>query len=147
MKLFSALVIAVPFFIATASFSASTETLLREPTVIEDSISFTRINAGINPRAVAYSLSGRVKLGSNPCIARGVEARLEKSRRGKTIYVTPVLRFPPDFQRRICTMEYNPVYTTVSTEVRYLRNTVSDVIIKNVGEKGNNVSAFSFLVD
>ena len=117
----------------------------RETVIREGSLKITPINAGVNPQAFAMTVSGTVLLGGNPCQARGVTAKLERLRKGNKIYLVPVTFLPEDARGRICTLEYNPVFTTVSTSVRGLRNTISDVVVMNVNEPGASVSALSAL--
>jgi hypothetical protein len=133
---------------ATTTEASSNEPIHTEDTVVEDTViedvSFTPINAGINPDYFALVIRGSVLLGGNPCDAAGNSATLQQSLDGDKVLVVARLERTIDPDRR-CTAEWNPVYVTVETVVRERHSLVSDVIVRNVGEIGRDVSAFGRL--
>jgi hypothetical protein len=125
--------------------SAAPRSSIGETTILKDSIRAIPVNAGINPRASALSISGKVLIGGNRCKANGVRARLEITTQGSIKYLTPVLVYPAHYHRRNCTMEMKPVYSEVTSTVRTMRDHITDIVIKNVDIMGNEVSAYDFI--
>jgi hypothetical protein len=103
------------------------------------------INGGINPSYKALSITGNVGLGTNPCFASGVTAQLTQQVVGNTLYVVAVTTTPADHINRICTLEYNPIATKVETTVHFDTTVIEKVIIKNVDQHGQEVSAFELI--
>lgn len=102
------------------------------------------IPGGINPDFRAVRISGEVLLGSNPCRARGVKTKLVHRKIGSQIMVT-ALRDASLAEHRICTMEYNPQYAIVRTNVFYHSQLTGQIMIKNVDKMGNHRNAFDFM--
>lgn len=140
MKMIRAAMVALPILAAAGSSQAATRIGPQETVILDDTLSISPTNGGFNPNAFAFEIMGEVELGSNPCRARNVEAQLVQRRRGTTIVVIPMLMYPADFQRRICTLEYNPVRVGVKTRVHGMYPTTTEVRVKNVGEMGREVS-------
>jgi hypothetical protein len=99
----------------------------------------TPINGGINPTFFGYRLDAHVMIGSNPCEARGIHARLAKQKEGDVIYVIPQITVSP-LEGRICTREFNPQYEDVSLEIRADHTRVSAIRVRNVDEIGRTVA-------
>jgi hypothetical protein len=98
------------------------------------------VNAGINPQAFAWELTGRIMTGSNPCQANGVEAFVREIQDGDRLLVVPMIARPASYENRICTREFNPQYAKVTKVIRGFMNVTSDVIVKNVGAVGQDRS-------
>jgi hypothetical protein len=101
------------------------------PTLIRE-FTATPINAGVHPDAFAYRVTATALRGENPCIAENTELWIDRRRDGDTLFLT-ALREPIDPQR-VCTMEYNPTFEELTTEVRGFRDDPRAVVVENVGE-------------
>jgi hypothetical protein len=95
------------------------------------------VNAGINPSAFAYEISGMVMTGGNRCGAKGVTAKLKEVRVGTEIHVVPVLVKKKEAPRA-CTREFMPQYQSTKITVRGMASQITDVIVKNVGQIGTD---------
>lgn len=91
-------------------------------------------------------ITGVMQVGSNACMARGVVAKLSTEFKSSTgeILVTPELH-RTTAAGPICIMVYQPVTQKVSTVVRLGDTQLEDIVIKNMGEMGNNVTAAELL--
>ena len=70
-------------------------------------------------------------------MAEGIKAELISAREGDKMIVKAVRNA---VTKRVCTMEYNPVYDTIKTTIHYDSSEVKDVIIENYKEMGAKVS-------
>lgn len=104
------------------------------------------INAGINPDAFAYVVSGRIGTGSNRCQAAGVKAYLKQIVVGDQIKVVPMLSSPVHSFNRICTREFMPQFADVTLTVRGSHSEITSVIIKNVGSLGEEKNIDELMV-
>ncbi len=103
------------------------------PTLVRE-FTATPINAGVHPDAFAFRVSATALKGENPCIAENTEIWIDRRRDGDTLYLT-AQREAIDPQR-VCTMEYNPVFEELATEVRGFRDDPSHVVVENVQKVG-----------
>lgn len=91
---------------------------------------------GGNSDRVAMAMTARVLKGSNPCQA--ANTRLA----GFGYAFDQELRVSVKAQvvnpNTVCTMEYNPVFETVSFEVAYRPGTVKSIVVQNFAEAGSS---------
>jgi len=114
------------------------EDLLGADEIVVKNVEVQAINGGINPMAFAYAIKATVEAGSNPCMASNTKIELVQTKIGPVLYVAAVRKtLTPNL---VCTMEYAPVFKTVETEVRAMSDAVTDVLVKNVDERGNSKS-------
>lgn len=110
--------------------------------IVEESrlISFklSPINAGINPLAFAFEISGVVQLGSNSCHAAGVTAEFRQELIDNVLYVTPVRKIPEAAFSRFCTFQYQPVFGEIRGEIRGFSDEIDAIVIRNVKNIGND---------
>ena len=119
-------------------------TLRRQAIIPQNSIAITQLEAGSSVNEFALEVKASVTLASNPCRAAGLDARLVVATVDGTIRVTAYRMIPLEAIFRACTQDYNPVTKSLSVTVRGKADLVSDVIIANVNEYRNDVSAFAF---
>jgi len=122
---------------STSSVAVGAESASAKRPVLIDALSISPINGGINPLYRAYDLKARVEIGGNPCMAEGIKAELISAREGDKMIVKAVRNA---VTKRVCTMEYNPVYDTIKATIHYDSSEVKDVIIENYKEMGAKVS-------
>ncbi len=97
---------------------------------------------GINPDAIARKISGKVYLGSNPCVATGAEAKLYAKKVGANIEIVAMLKDSNDATTRVCTADYKPVYADVSIIVRGMQSKIGEIFVKNYMEMGKTLLVF-----
>jgi hypothetical protein len=124
----------------TAGDTAASAARWADTVVERADVSATPINGGINPTFFGYRIDARIMTGSNPCQARGVQARLHKVKDGDVIYVTPQLSVPTGAGVRVCTREFMPQYANVSLDVRADRSRVRAIRVRNVGAVDQTVA-------
>ena len=104
--------------------------------IIKD-VEVTPDNPGINPGFFAYVISGKVKLGSNPCHAAGRTAKLVSQQKGDKIVVTGYIASNLNPHMGVsCPAVYNPVYAKVSIRVDGEQSKISEISVANVDDKG-----------
>ena len=96
------------------------------------------VNGGINPTARANEISVSFRAGSNPCVASMNEYAIKQITKGSEVHIV-VTSTRAKAAPRACTMEYAPVYKTLSTTVFSGTRSVK-VIVDNVKVLGKNVS-------
>ncbi len=93
-------------------------------------VTFAPVNGGINPDAFAVKVTGLVVLGTNQCVANGVRAWFQEAVTGREIHLK-VLRDETPNLGRICTKDYRPVHTELTTTVRGSRSKVDKIVVHN----------------
>jgi len=88
--------------------------------------------------ADAYTISGVVEAGGNPCRASSVSVEFRLQEDGPRTFVVPYLRDMDPY--RICTMEYRPVHKTITIDVARPLIEGGAVFVKNVGAAGTLVN-------
>ncbi len=124
--------------------TSTQENPLEHATVVRE-VKVKVILGGFNPNYRGLAISGTVELGGNRCVAGGTTAKFSQEEKDGVLYLTPTLKLSEDSLRRICTMEYMPVFGKVSLDLRYDSSKISKVVIRNVEEMGQDRNADSFL--
>jgi len=80
----------------------------------------------------ALEVRGRIMLGSNPCAAQNVTAKMISEREGDTLIIKVILTSPASTLGQFCTREFNPVYVDLSLPVRYSLSNTKSIVVRNV---------------
>ena len=64
-----------------------------------------------NPKKSLYKFSGRVLIGENDCLAKGVKLKYRRFLEEEVDYFWIQKDGPPDLENRFCTKEFKPVYS------------------------------------
>jgi hypothetical protein len=136
VSVISTLFIACPLFAAGVHETPAMKALSRKAAVIE-ALEVSPTIGGINPDVFAYVIEGVVEAGTNPCDAEGRKVSIHKKLVGGDLHVFALLTKAPGEERRICTLEYDPVLVPFEYTVRGYRSKVDQVVIVNVNRPGS----------
>ena len=120
----------------TADSSAELAATVASPVVV-DSYGSRPVNGGINPMARANEISVSFRSGSNPCMATMHEYAIKQITKGSEVHII-VTSTPAKGAPRACTMQFQPVYASLSTTVYSGTKNVT-IIVDNVTSMGKNV--------
>jgi hypothetical protein len=93
-----------------------------------DAVTTQPINAGFNPAFIGIRLNVKVLQGDNPCLAESHLVKLQVNHMPDTIVVEAVktkVSGPP------CNNEYDPVYRTYMTDLRFDGQHTHKIVVKN----------------
>jgi len=86
-----------------------------------------------------YAMKGRVLLGNNPCLARGVKVKVRSFDRGNVINIVALKK--GHSRARRCSRELRPVYHRFKLKVEETKK----IIVKNYQSRGNHVPLYSLV--
>lgn len=121
---------------------ADREVLRASETLLLD-VAASPANGGINPDFLAVDVTGSAYLAGNACAASGLDVRLVEERNGDTLTVVAVRERAGD--EPLCNETFAPVYKDLKTTVRFRRDEVAKILVKNVDVMGQSVNVSTLL--
>lgn len=139
------MVILLASFFASSAFGTVGGMRLVNDTGVLENISIVPVNGGFNPSFEALTISARVIVGGNACMAEGLSARLvaQPDFEGNH-HVTAVISGSQE-EGRACPLNFDPVYANVSTTVRGQQNIHATTYLHHAFERDLTVSAARFM--
>ncbi len=124
------------------SHTAEGHVLRASETIVLD-VAASPANGGINPDFLAVDVTGSAYIAGNACAASGLDVRLVEEREGDTLTVVAVLERAGD--EPICNEKFAPVYKDLKATIRFHRDEVAKIVVKNVDLMGQSVNVSDFL--
>lgn len=142
-RIVSGTVLSLGFLAASGAFSRTAlgaeSPLTLNRTVVRDVRSSDAIPADADHVRKIVRLN--IRLGGNPCSARGMKPIVEARQEGRTLNLYPrAARYMSD-EPEVCTTEWRPVYATYEFEVSSRTGRFDEVIVHDVESfEGNTIS-------